>query len=821
MASSDLAWNSERGIIVRAFEIHHASLSVFHVITRLYLPAGLLSLTVAVTACVAPVKPVPTQESQEASPPSTETAEASKPTESVPTEPRPASPKPPVIPLPPVGEHQPEGPSTQEEMPVLETKPVVITAQRGSYTADRAMAATKTDTPLQITPMSVQVVPRVLIDDQKTPRLQEALENVSGVRTNQSLGGGSQFLIRGFPNDGGIYRNGLLASSPIGFQASFDSANIESIEVLKGPAAALYGRIQPGGLINIVTKRPVGGLSAALEQQFGSYDFYRTLWDVNAPITSDQALSVRFAGAYQNAGSFRDFHFTERKLFNPSVTWRLTEATTITADVEVSKQEYRPDSGIPVLGNRPAPVPISRSFSDPNTPPAFINKTHVGLHIDHAFNDSWKLTNRFLASFLDTEEIWPNPAPSFGDALQADGRTFNRNIFGQTSYTQSYATNLDLIGKFSLVGTHHKVLLGFDYFRSTTDYHIFGDFENPNPALAIDLFNPTYGIPPSLFQAARSVSAVPGFDFSVFQNQWYGLYAQDQVTLWNRLHVLLGGRYDWAEVSRGDGANFEEAGVARKDVTRKDTRFSPRIGVVYELTPWLAVYGSYVTGLGLNNGRTADDRPLPPQIGKQRELGIKADLFDHRLNATLAFFHLTKNNLVTPDLASGDPLAVLVVGEQRSRGIEFDLVGRITDAVSVIGTYAYTDTRVTNDNSGLQDHRLPGVPLQSGSLWMKYDFRERQDLLKGLSVGFGPYIAGSRHGDIENTFTLPGYVRLDGFAAYRWTMGPTRAIAQLTVRNLLNQEYYENADSLINIGPRNGVYPGAPLTFYGSLRLEY
>ncbi len=786
-------------------------------------PVSLAAFLVALmlTACVGSPKPGPTQDSQESTPPPAKTAEAPQPAEAVAPAPPPSTPEAPVVPLPPIGPSHPLEAHTPDDVPIVEANPVLVTAQRRSYTADRAMSAMKSDTPLQETPVSVQVVPRQVIEDQKTPLLQEALENVSGVRTNQSLGGGNAFLIRGFATGGSLYRNGLLAVAPFGFRTQFDTANVESIEVLKGPAAVLYGRIQPGGLINIVTKRPLPHMAGALEQQFGSYNFYRTLWDINAPITSDQTLSVRFAGAYQNAGSFRDFNFTERKVFNPSLTWRPTEATTVTVDVEVLQHNFHPDTGIPVIGNRPAPVPISRSYSDPNAPPAFLNKTHVGLQLDHALNESWTLRNRFLASFLDSEDIWPIPAPAFGTALRADGRTLDRSIYGQKSYTQSYATNLDVIGKFSLAGTRHNVLLGFDYNRITTDYNIFGDFNTPNPALAIDLFNPTYGIPPSLFQAARTVSAIPGSDFFVFHNQWYGAYAQDQVTLWNRLHVLLGGRYDWAEVSLGTGANFEAASAATGDATRKDTRFSPRVGVLYDLTPWLSIYGNYVTSLGSNNGRSADNRPLPPQIGKQREVGLKADLFDHRLNATLAFYHLTKNNLVTPDLGSGDPLAVVVVGEQRSRGIEFDVVGRVTEAISVIGSYAYTDTRVTNDHSGLQDHRLPNVPLHSGSLWVKYDLRELVGPLKGFSLGFGPYIAGSRHGDIQNTFTLPGYVRLDGFAAYRWTMGPTRATAQLTVRNLLNQQYYENADLESNVAPRNGVYPGAPLTFYGSLRLEY
>ncbi len=707
------------------------------------------------------------------------------------------------------------------DVPVVEVQPILVASTRQSYTISNTTTATKTDTPIQETPASIQVIPAQVMEDQKTPRMKDALENVSGVRPNQSIGSGNRFIIRGFPDLGKTYRNGLLATSPSGFPFEMDTANIESIEVLKGPASILYGRIEPGGMINVNTKRPLDSTHGALEQQFGSYSFYRTLWDVGGAVTESKSLSVRFAGGYLNSGSFRDFNFVDRKVFNPSVTWRPTDRTTLTLDVEVLKQDFRADSGIPVIGNRPAPVPISRSYGDPNTPVSFTNKTHIGFHANHKFNESWAVTNRFLTSFIDAESIWANPAPAFGTALRADGRTLDRNIFGQTSYVRTYATNLDLTGKFAVAGTQHKLLIGMDYTRATTDYGIYGNFTSGNPALAIDLFNPTYGIAPGLFTAARATTDRPGRNVSVFQEQWYGLYLQDQITFAKKLHLLVGGRYDWAEVARGSGSNFDQASANVDAATRKDSRFNPRVGLLYDLTPWLAMYGNYVTSFGANNGVSSNNQPFPPQTGKQQEAGFKADLFEHRLNATLAFYHLTRNNLVTPDLASGDPLARIVVGEQRSQGVEFDMTGRVTNALSVIGSYAYTDTKVTKDNSGLQDKRLPGVPLHGGSLWMKYDFAELNGPVKGLSVGFGTYISGSRHGDIQNTFTLPGYVRLDGFAAYRWTIGPTRAIAQITVRNLLNQQYYENADQNSNVAPRNGVYPGAPLTVFGSLRLEY
>lgn len=800
---------------------YRAFMSLVHVPIRSLQTVSLLLLMCLVTACINQPKPMPTAEQQEPPAPPTESADAAKPAELVAPEKAPVVSEGAAVPLPPIGEPKPEPLTMQEEIPVVEASPVVVTAQRESYTADRAMSATKTDTPLQETPVSVQTIPRAVIDDQKTPRLRDALENISGVRTNQSLGGGSGFIIRGFFDTFRVYRNGLLATSPSFFQSDWDTANIERIEVLKGPASILYGRIEPGGLVNVVTKRPSENTAGALEQQFGSYNFYRTLWDVTGAVTADRSLSVRFSGGYQNSESFRDFAFTDRKVFNPSVTWRPTDSTTITVDVEISRYNYRPDLGIPVIGNRPASVPISRSFGDPNVPLGSQDKTHFGYQLDHVFNETWSVTNRFLASLLHEEDMTAIPTPALGEALQADGRTLNRNIFGQTWNTRVYTTNLDLKGKFTLGETQHKVLLGVDYTKSTTDYQTFGNFNDPNPALAIDIFNPTYGIDPTLFTAARTTSAIPGGDFGKFRNQWYGVYFQDHATLWKKLHLLAGGRYDWSEVATGFGANLNGAAATADTETRRDSRLSPRVGLLYDLTPWLAVYGNYVTSFGANNGITANSQPLPPQTGKQNEVGLKVDLFEHRLNATLAFYHLTKNNVLTPDLASNDPFAVIAVGEERSRGIEFDMVGRVTDALSVISSYAYTDTRVTKDNSGVEGNRFPGVPLHAGSLWLKYDFAEWTGPVKGLSIGFGPYVAGARHGDLQNTFTLPGYVRLDGFAAYRWTMGPTRVITQLTVRNLLNQEYYESADQFTNLNPRNGVYPGAPLTLYGSLRLEY
>lgn len=703
-------------------------------------------------------------------------------------------------------------------------KPMTVSGKHGvkfpSYTVSHAVTATKTETPVFETPVSIQVVPRAVMDDQKSPWIKDALENVSGVRAQPTLGRGVGFIVRGFRNPR-IYRNGIVANaSNAGFPSDYDTSNIESIEVLKGPASVLYGRIEPGGLINVTTKKPLDTPYYSLEQQIGSYDFYRTQWDATGPVTDDKSLLYRFSGAYQDNNSFRDFVGLDRLVVNPSITWRPTASTDFTIDVEGVDQHWQADYGIPVIGRRPADIPISRSFGDPNDPIDGFHKVHVGTELNHRFNNNWAFHNRFLTSIVHSDSTFVNPAPAFGNALRADNRTLDRNIFFQENDSEGFGDNFDLTGKFQLAQTKHETLVGFDYMRSMMDYHVQGNWIKPNPALAIDIYNPgpSYGIDPALFQTTLATAANAGSNYSVFKDQWFGLYFQDHITLWDKLHITGGGRYDWARTGRGAGASFDAAEAVLP--ARKDEGFSPRVGVLYQPWRWLGVYGNWTTSFSANNGISATGGTFDPQIGEQFEAGVKTSLFDDRLLTTLAYYHLTKGNLLTPDLSTPNPNDSIAIGEQRSQGIEMDVTGQITDSLSLIGSYAYTDGRITKDNSGLEGKRLTNVPEHGGSLWAKYDFNGHK-ALDGFSVGLGGVAAGQRKGDVPNSFEMPGYVRMDAMAAYKWNIKKTRVTAQFNLKNLLDKQYYESTDPDNNVSPRLGVYPGAPLTAIGSIRVEY
>jgi len=379
---------------------------------------------------------------------------------------------------------------------------------------------------------------------------------------------------------------------------------------------------------------------------------------------------------------------------------------------------------------------------------------------------------------------------------------------------EAYATNLDLTGKLELWETEHEVLVGFDYYQNSEDYHARGDYFTGDPALAIDIFNPSYGVDAGLFNKDRLAFPL----YSRAEEQWFGVYFQDHITLWEKLHILGGGRYDWATTGRGYSKNsFAEADDARRN--RKDDDFSPRVGILYQPWFWLSVYGNWAESFGSNNSGAGSGN-FAPETGEQYEAGVKTEFFDRRMTATLAFYNINKKNILTPNLSTADPTDRSAIGAARSKGMELDVSGRITDYVSVIGNYAYTDAEITKDNSGIEGNRLANVPYNSGSLWFKYDVNGF-DASDGFALGIGVFAAGQRDGDNQNTFKMPGYVRLDAAAAYRWKPGPSRVTAQLNLRNLLDKAYYESTDPFVNVAPRLAVVPSAPLTVLGSVRVEF
>ncbi|MFM8330969.1 MAG: TonB-dependent siderophore receptor, partial [Candidatus Methylumidiphilus sp.] len=478
------------------------------------------------------------------------------------------------------------------------------------YTLPNAGTAMKTDTPIMETPFSVVVVPKEVIRDQQVYSVDKAVQNVAGVTPFPANAGvHDQFIIRGFANDT-LYRDGFLLPSVLGGGTTKrDPANVERFEVLKGPGSVLFGRTEPGGIVNMVTKKPQATPYYSLQQQFGSYDFYRTTLDATGAITADDTVLYRANLAYQNAGSFRDFVSNERVFFAPTVTWNISPSTQFSLEVEYLHFNDKPDPGIPSLGDRPAPVARNVFVGEPGHNSNTGDRTLVGFNWTHAFNADWKFMHRFTTELLDYnngggEGLFFYPGANPDGSLDR----FYNDAFGQNS--QRYYNTLNLTGKFDTGPVKHSVLLGYDFFQ--LDDQLTNVCCGAAPAF--NIFAPRYSRGPQIQNPITDPAAgVFKFDFT---QTWNGLYLQDQMEVYKGVFVMGGMRWDTAQVYN-NAANLQ---------TSDDSRVSPRGGVLLRPVKWLSMYGSYSQNFGPSNSfYNTDGAKMAPQTANQWELGAKTE----------------------------------------------------------------------------------------------------------------------------------------------------------------------------------------------------
>ncbi len=664
------------------------------------------------------------------------------------------------------------------------------------YRVPNASTATKTNTLIMETPMSIQVVPKAVLNDQQAITLEQALNNVSGIIPQQGFNQVESFTIRGFETFD-YYRDGVRFQSAFTQTGPRELANIERIEVLKGPASLLFGRIEPGGLINLVTKKPQATPYYSVQQQFGSFNTFRTTADATGGLNASNSLLYRLNFAYEDRGSFRQFVDNNHFFLAPVLQWRISDRSQITVEMEYKTGNNTPDIGVPAIGNRPANLPVRRNLGESFSRSKF-DEYQAGINWSHAFNDRWEIKHRSNLQLTNQDD---NSVLPLG--LQADNRTLDRFFSGfRNNQTESYTTTLDLTGEFDTFGIKHTILMGGDYLNFNNSGTLVDNFVFPS----IDIFNPIRG-----GSAVRD--PVDDFFYDTTE-EWFGLYFQDQMELPYGVHVLAGFRYDNAEIRSastfaGDTTN----------VKSEQERVSPRVGVIWQPIKELSFYGNYTENFGIPNlfAPGANGVPLRAETGQQFEAGIKTELLDGRFSATLAWFEITQQNLATPDL---DPVQAALgfsvqTGEVQNEGIELDVTGELLPGWKVIANYAYIDSEITRANDITQGNSLPNVPKHAGNIWSTYAFQS--EALSGLRIGGGVTLRGKREGNRENDVQLPGYTLVNLMTSYAMKFGKTRLTAQLNVNNLFDIDYFP---STIGFG-RSRIVVGTPRVFLGSIRVEY
>jgi iron complex outermembrane recepter protein len=680
------------------------------------------------------------------------------------------------------------------------------------YNRPKAVTATKTDAPIMETPYSVAVVPRQVFDDKQAIRLEDAINSVAGVQSSWTNGGTSDvFITRGFQNTN-LYRDGFLLPDALsGGTGRLQMANLERVEVLKGPGSVLFGRNEPGGIINLVTKRPQATPYHSIQQQFGSYELFRTTADSTGAITADDQLLYRVNLAYENADSFTDFKNTDDFFIAPSLTWNISDRTQANLDFQYTNYDNRTGSGIPPIGNRPAPVPIHTMVGDPLNNRDVADKYYVGADWSHAFNDNWKLAHRFGTQFYDQVTDFTfffgkadpngNLVNIVGAFENPDGnRGFNNGIVHQ----QNYYNTLNLTGKFNTAMLEHTTLWGFDYLVIDTDSQSSPCCPAFPEGANFNIFNPTYQA--TFNPLAHTYSPNP-----TFNQEWYGLYWQDQIKFPFNVYGNVGVRYDNATTTRTPPAGG--------DVTQSDDdHVSPRGGLLWRPIKWLSLYGNYSENFGVSNNifSSPQQQNLPPQLANQWELGAKTEFFDGRLTASFAYFDLTKTNLPVPHPTI--PNLQIPSGKRESRGYEFEVAGEILPGWQTVAAYTLLDYAniVVGFNGGVNDdtgNRMYNAPRHYGSFWNTYDFQDTT--FRGLKIGGGIVGASQAQGTDANDFQLPGYATMNLMASYGMNVGKSKVTLQLNANNLLDKTYYSGT----NTGSMIGI--GQPRTFMGSVKVEF
>jgi len=721
-------------------------------------------------------EPAPAPETQE---PITEEPETEEPTPA------------PEIQEPTTEEPKAEDPEAEEPIEL------VVTAGE-QYRVERATTGTRTDTPIRDIPQSIQVVPKEVIEDQQATDLSEIVRNVSGVVQDTNFGGTiDRFRIRGF-RQGTFLRNGFRDGGEV--LRVRETANLERVEVLKGPASVLHGRLEPGGVINTVTEKPTEEPFFSFEPRVGSFGLTEPSIDMSGHLNESETLSYRLNALYEEKDGFRDDFDQdfERLFISPVLSWDISDRTNLTIELEYVDDDRPFDRGLSAeaLPSEEIPdIPLDRNLQEPGDfqeAEQFI----ASYELEHQFNENLKLRNRFQYIEGDRFNIRNDPV----EGVKEDG-TLLRFVASNDAVEKEYAFQTNLVGNFQTGSIEHEVLFGVDLNREEEDSAFRSTGTGPDGfgTTSINAFNPVYddGTP-----SRDELNNTSSKDFT--RTDSLGIFLQDQIDLSEQFIVVLGGRLDSIDQENVD----LQAGTTSDELD--ESAFTPRIGFVYQPNDSLSFYGSFSQSFVPNTTDGQGDI-LPPERGNQFELGLRNEFLDGDLALNLAAYNLTKQNIAV-GVEGPPPGLKRAIGEQRSRGIELDLAGEITDGWKIIATYALTGTEVTKDNdSDIEGNEFPGIPRHQGSLWTNYEIQEGD--LQGLELGAGIFFVGDREGNRDNNIDVPSYARVDARLAYsrnNWE-------AAVNFKNLFDADIIKSEQAF----SRTGLQPGIPFTVIGSFSVEF
>ncbi len=691
-------------------------------------------------------------------------------------------------------------------------QPISVTGEQALGPVDGIVArqsatGTKTDTSLKETPQAINVVTKDQMTAQGSATLTQALRYTPGVISQ--YGDDSRydwFTIRGFRP--GRYLDGLrLPFGSRGYaQPRVEPYSLERAEVLKGPSSVLYGQGEPGGLINMVSKRPSATAKNELELQLGTGNRVQTAFDLGGPVNGDDAFLYRIVGVGRITDTQYDFVKERKAYIAPSFTFQPDDATSLTIHAGYQKIYSPGGGGAPALiangtlyTNIYPELPRSTFPGEPGYDYYKSDQASVGYEFEHEFDDTWTVRQNLRYSYIGTDTQRVQPAC----VLACSPAGFDRYAWAFPESARAVTVDNQAIAKFSTGALDHTALFGLDYSYESSRYEESALRFIPAP---LNGYDPVYG--------ATTITR-PAIATRIDQHRsQLGIYAQDQIE-WDRFAFSIGGRYDWANTD-----TRTRTSTSNTLVDQNDGRFTWKTGLVYNFDDGISPYAGYSTSFNPASGTDRLGNVFNPTTGEQFEVGVKYQPNGMNSFVTLSAYHLTQDNVLSPD-----PLNTnfrVQTGQVTMKGVEVEGKAELNDAFSVIASYAYTDSEITKDNPNAagvsnEGNRFAFVPRHQASLWLDYALQSSTNW-DGLSVGAGARYTGQTFGDNANKFDIPSYTVFD--AAVRYDFGKANPKleglkAALNVSNLFDREYVSTCIAA------TGCYWGEGRTVYATLKYSW
>ena len=706
----------------------------------------------------------------------------------------------------------PAQPQTQETGDGVVLAPIVVTGQGEDptgpvqgFVANTGLSATKTNTPLIETPQSISVVPKDQITATNAETLSQALTYTPGITFQSGAYSrlNDDFQIRGFnvsTGGSGILRDGLRLQSNV-YDGNQEPYGLERIEVLRGPSSVLYGQLSPGGVVNAISKRPTETTFHELNAEYGTYGRTQFSGDTGGPIDDNGMLSYRLTGLWRDSGNWVD-HVPDDKLYiAPAFTLRPSDATTITflSDYQEIYTRFAPP--MPYDDLREGKIPRDLFIGQQGYDRYYSQSYTLGYQLEHKFNDSLILRNSLR--YFHADVAWDYL--SYG---KLTGDTLTRGVVNRQETSTGFTTDTSLEAKVETGPVQHTLLAGIDTYGLSYDTNRFGGSVGPLQ----DIYDPVYDA-----NVTVNYNNNTGFKNSGSQ---VGVYLQDQMKIYDKLILVLGGRYDWANAyntSYRNQAVLDALGIDRKQ-NRSDSAFTGRVGLLYLFDNGLAPYASFSQSFqptALNAGVSRTGEQFEPTTADQYEIGLRYQPPGENFMLSGAIYRIDQDHVLTTD--PEDTSYSIQTGKVRSQGIELEARASI-GALNLVAAYSYTDARNVESNAlYTEDERLALVPYHNIALWADYRL---DDLgLKGLTIGGGLQYLSSMNvpGNADTDKDVPGRTLVDAMVAYDFGVIDERLTGttlQVNAKNLFDEEYMTCVDI-------SGCRYGDPLTVSATLGYKW